>query len=328
MMKPAVRHVIVHFANHFGLDRLSDLAEDISWLTTGIIEACSLLLQSEAATVMESLYGLIRVSTSNAQLPLHQCQRVLSIAYFLLVPKLIKLLQSLRPSSSSSSFINSTDSSSREQPATLVEKTKRFLVQFLYQFIFLWRHTLAVCGDVLHITEQIVTYCCRLGYLSGWTSYHHPIFALLRMKLVKKKHLSTMREPSPAAPPTSPDTTTSSNGAWALKAIAAILLISRMTAWYTQQDLSEHNINRKIEGDRPIPPPPKQAKVIRGGIIPPSDKTLCPICSGPRVDPCATTSGMVYCYLCILEVLREKGQCPVTGIPCKEEDLLRIFDSA
>ncbi len=40
----------------------------------------------------------------------------------------------------------------------------------------------------------------------------------------------------------------------------------------------------------------------------------------------------VFCYKCIVQHLRRRGEgeiqgrCPVTGVPAREQDLVRIFD--
>lgn len=55
---------------------------------------------------------------------------------------------------------------------------------------------------------------------------------------------------------------------------------------------------------------------------------LCPICMRKRrVEVVLQTSGYVFCYKCILEVINKTGKCPVTGLPSASKDLIRVYDS-
>ena len=76
-----------------------------------------------------------------------------------------------------------------------------------------------------------------------------------------------------------------------------------------------------------IPPFPNAIEVGRGCLIPPNDPTLCPICRRIRRHPCVAPSGYVYCYSCIFHMIREESPiCPVTGMPCHEKDLRRLYE--
>mmetsp|Transcript_24592 Transcript_24592/g.52238 ORF Transcript_24592/g.52238 Transcript_24592/m.52238 type:complete len:655 (+) Transcript_24592:180-2144(+) len=57
------------------------------------------------------------------------------------------------------------------------------------------------------------------------------------------------------------------------------------------------------------------------------DKWSCPICHEPRINPTASTSGYVFCYKCLITHLRNEGEyCPVTGMPCEESRVVRLFE--
>jgi len=76
------------------------------------------------------------------------------------------------------------------------------------------------------------------------------------------------------------------------------------------------------------PPPPRPAKVGRGCVVPPNDGTLCALCQQKRTHPCASSSGYVFCYLCLLPYVREHGCCPITGLKCRELDIIRLFENS
>lgn len=54
---------------------------------------------------------------------------------------------------------------------------------------------------------------------------------------------------------------------------------------------------------------------------------LCPICSHSLQNPTAASSGLVFCYRCILEHVQESPSCPVTKQPCTEGQLRRLYES-
>lgn len=57
-----------------------------------------------------------------------------------------------------------------------------------------------------------------------------------------------------------------------------------------------------------------------------ADSQLCPLCRGARRNPAvALTSGIVYCYKCLLEHVREHGECPVSRRPLQARQIVRVF---
>jgi peroxin-12 len=78
----------------------------------------------------------------------------------------------------------------------------------------------------------------------------------------------------------------------------------------------------------PIPPPPlPPPKLLDENEQLSIDKWSCPLCHEPRINPTASTSGYVFCYKCLIMHLRRKGEyCPVTGIPCYESKVVRLYE--
>ena len=60
----------------------------------------------------------------------------------------------------------------------------------------------------------------------------------------------------------------------------------------------------------------------------PGDPALCPICRQVRVNDTASTAGIVYCYTCILQVTKQTGLCPVSGVPCPPDKLRRLYHTS
>ncbi|XP_043270881.1 peroxisome assembly protein 12 [Venturia canescens] len=70
----------------------------------------------------------------------------------------------------------------------------------------------------------------------------------------------------------------------------------------------------------PVPPAPtipEDARIYKG---------LCPVCrKSRRIHTALAISGYVFCYQCILPIVRKHGICPVTNLPAKEDDLIRLY---
>jgi len=70
----------------------------------------------------------------------------------------------------------------------------------------------------------------------------------------------------------------------------------------------------------PVPPAPAVPDIAK------SYKGLCPICRKTRrIHTALSVSGYVFCYQCILPIVQQHGMCPVTRIPAKEDDLIRLY---
>ena len=88
-------------------------------------------------------------------------------------------------------------------------------------------------------------------------------------------------------------------------------------------------------------------------VDPLEDKRLCPLCGKERVSPCVSIGGYVFCYLCLLSHLTSRpwqpstagaragvasvsysggagegellSYCPVSGVPCRVSDMIRLY---
>ncbi|CAM9960687.1 unnamed protein product [Ectocarpus sp. 6 AP-2014] len=110
-----------------------------------------------------------------------------------------------------------------------------------------------------------------------------------------------------------------------------VLLITAVVAfkiveWWNRVESQEGSSWRRSQLPPP-PPPPQPPLAAPGGCGVPSDSGACPACGGARVNPalCAA-SGFVFCYGCLSAHVREHGECPVTGLACQEEGIVRLFD--
>ena len=101
----------------------------------------------------------------------------------------------------------------------------------------------------------------------------------------------------------------------------------RRRRWIAEAD--NYNTNIQHRKNHPIPPPPlPPTKLETIDYRDCADKWSCPLCHEPRINPTASTSGYVFCYKCLILKLRSDGEhCPLTGMPCKESQVVRLYES-
>eukprot|EP00850_Spirogloea_muscicola_P002073 SM000008S22162 [mRNA] locus=s8:169171:172336:+ [translate_table: standard] len=106
--------------------------------------------------------------------------------------------------------------------------------------------------------------------------------------------------------------------------IAAVFLFKMVEWWY--QSAEQRLATPAVYPPPPPPPPPKEAE---GGLSPPSDRRLCPLCLQSRTNPAmVATSGFVFCYPCIFSYVQQYKRCPVTLIPSSVDNIRRLYHNA
>lgn len=96
--------------------------------------------------------------------------------------------------------------------------------------------------------------------------------------------------------------------------------------WYQNNDLSP------LHRGTVVPPSPTRRLGDRGGDDWPGlggrplPKGICPLCKEAVVNETVlATSGLAFCYSCILKHLLEHNSCPVTGYPSSVDALIQVY---
>lgn len=85
-----------------------------------------------------------------------------------------------------------------------------------------------------------------------------------------------------------------------------------------------------------IPNFPAKLSVGLGCLVPPVSRysktnsssenpVICSICRRQCTDPCVSTGGYLFCYLCLIDHLNQFQKCPVTGLYCSVADIVKII---
>ena len=103
-----------------------------------------------------------------------------------------------------------------------------------------------------------------------------------------------------------------------------VLLLSvfgyRLLEWWHAPD------NAVLPAPKLIPPPPPPPPLLPGIELP--EPGLCGVCRMPPRQPTAASSGYVLCAACAKAAVRRDGRCPLTGMPMRLEDLIRIYETS
>lgn len=105
-------------------------------------------------------------------------------------------------------------------------------------------------------------------------------------------------------------------------ALPAAVFCFRFSEWW-QSDEAE--ALRGSSTKEPItPPPPKPLPPLDPNL--PEDPNVCPVCRKQRTNPAVSPSGYCCCYPCLFKHVRDEGVCPVTGIPCKVDRIVKLYE--
>lgn len=52
---------------------------------------------------------------------------------------------------------------------------------------------------------------------------------------------------------------------------------------------------------------------------------ICPICMTEWKNPTTTPTGYVGCYICLFHDVKKNGDCPITGLKMRTEDLRKVL---
>jgi hypothetical protein len=203
---------------------------------------------------------------------------------------------------------------------------------------------------------KLSVFCSKCSYLLGFTTHIHPVLAVLGITLVKKNEEIGSSQIAETGNSIQKTLVGNKNPLHSFNALSteakSLLVITALisvrvadlllrserpgsTAWSgntifnffrgSNRPDPSGDAENGGQGGNNIPTPPKALKPGRGCLIPPNSKT-CSICRKKQINPCAASSGYVFCYLCLLNFVRDSPVCPVAGIPCTESDILRIYE--
>ena len=202
-----------------------------------------------------------------------------------------------------------------------------------------WKHSTATCRPqfqvlfvkvypYLRMTQNGTVLAYQFLYLLGKSVYFHPLSHLLRIAVRRLTHEDVVNQISVP----SPSRTNRALQKWIPTIRRAALWVLSSTAivgWlhqFRQHIRQQEQLHRTPALNPPPPPPPPFKLDPRHRIRIPESSDVCPLCQQPWIAPTASRSGFVFCHKCLVLYVRDHGMCPLTGIRCTEQDLIRIYE--
>lgn len=191
----------------------------------------------------------------------------------------------------------------------------------------------------MNITANVIISFFRGCFALEQSPYFDPIWAVLDITVTRRDD-DVQR--STQSPQSNSDGRTTSSGVYvvliAVVVLRAVELLlrrggdasdsgSRLLDRYLAADSDSIDMmtqQQRRADDNHIPRAPI-AGVGSGCIVPPADKSLCPICLKKRESPSASTGGYVFCHSCLVTSVRKTPVCPVTGFYCGEQDIIPLL---
>ena len=327
IFKPALRHLYNAFYNpssHLD-DEMAENFFNIFYISTfGFLEMKSLFSPFRSSTLGESFYGFQRqnkaidykTDTETGTAKLFRYQKLLSLIYSLVLPiffeKLKYLLKKWHQKMLEEEDCNGDNAVYHDGNClyTLANSLGNGIQMFKRCTVIFFANHL----EKFEFLYDLYSSYFKFAYLLHFSDYHNPLFAWLQITLVK----SNIRKKGKT-----PEIST-------FIITLAVLTLKTMQWIHSTENSESSNIRDYFKKPAQLPIFPKAPQIAKGGLIPPSDKLsskVCAICKETRKNPVATSSGYVFCYLCIVPIIRDKKHCPISHLPCSEQDLVRIYDS-
>merc|ERR1711915_313862 len=298
---PAFRHIIKVVATnqpqHCGF--LLKLQDELLLLANSALQLHYLKVYNASFT--ENFYGLERVSTNGSRLDLNP-----SYLSLILLPYISRKLETY--------FLKS-----REDQADGVSPTNQLVLKFRELFVTLY--------PSLHFLVDTV----NIGFLLSFTlrkGKHHSLLSWLLglclvyvtpdgQKLKEGRQLKAIKGSQGLRHLAISSMSTAARVLTFSLEVGSFFL-QFLDWWYAHGGGSGPGKDLETNLLIPAPPPPVTDIGLGGGV--------CPLCyKKRRGDTVLQSSGLVFCYTCIVQYLRREAKCPVTRIPATEENLVRIF---
>ncbi|KAK2578931.1 hypothetical protein KPH14_011137 [Odynerus spinipes] len=300
-LEPAFKRIL-SFIISFNPERYGHLLE---WSDEGYLIFNTFLqrhyLSKYSASFSETFYGLKRVALVNGKLDeqLSKKQKYLSLIFLVLIPYLREKLSKL---------------------------SYRYKLQEIDGYISQskWERLLRKCVIKGHVTYctlyESITLCNYILYVSGKTMHATPLLRLLGT-ILTYSDTRTIVPITELLYKAKSNSFTINDGFDILQTTVARSLeigafFLQFLSWWNQENYFSDIMSL------PAPPAPKVPESAR------RYKGLCPLCmKAPHIRTVLIVSGYVFCYQCILPVVRTKKCCPITNYPANEDDLIRLYIS-
>ncbi|XP_018562005.1 peroxisome assembly protein 12 [Anoplophora glabripennis] len=294
-LHPALQKIALFLANNF--------PQKFNWLNKYYEEAFLVLngllqyhyLKYYDASFSENFYGLKRVVADNGKLT--KRHKELSLIFLVALPYFKRKME--------------------EKIAVIrIENAEGYLRQDLEGML---KKLVLFSHSTVEVGWGIILLHNYLKYMSNQTEVQTPILNLIDVKLTYS--LDQQDIPSFWSALFKGNLSISELSFGLVK--NALTTFLEVTAFFLQflQSWNTHKSNFNFTDLPLVPPPPVDNKAK-------NYRNKCPICLKPWLIPTVLpVSGYIFCFRCILRHLSENQCCPVTNLPAKPLDIVRLYVS-
>lgn len=318
-------------------------------------------IRTHDRSIAESIYGLRRVnlpreaqSNLEAARPLSGLQQDASIAIVAILPPLLAALDKLSArmrrrraerlaaaaaaATAAANAVNTASVVSTANAATIATAAPEAARSALL-LPSPW-DLMSRAWPFIHGAYDGAVVLQRLAYLFRFTPYSHPLLMLLEIAVVRNHHQLPKQQTTAGGPPVIDGRAASKMAPILDSATVKVgLLLVVLLAAHVSSAAAEGREEGAEAGDGqldtggasssrgpsngvavPYPAPPP---VCRGGLVPSAG--LCPSCRKDPSHPSVSSGGFVFCYNCLAQHVRDSGRCPVSGVPCRMDQIVRLY---
>ena len=325
LIKPALRHVAQYFANSLQREELLLHFEDAFAGMVAVIEYCSFVRND--ASIVESAYGLARVSISEDGSPKSTTwkQKALSIVMRMILPRIAERIRDWAEQPSQTD--NSSQSNLQREGSA---RWQDLLQSQIIKAVDGVKRAVSAAYPYAQLGCDLSILVFQLLYVCNRSIYHHPVFALLGMQLMRRKHLPAQSNTEvPVGTPTGSTPTSSAGVNWPVATVLASFSPSAQpntctitaTTWRAITCLGAwQRRNRHHHRRRPR----RSDEAVRYHQLTPP----CVHCVAEASQSLCEQQRYVLCYMCLLPYVRQNGTCPISGQRCGEGDLIRLYEDS
>ncbi|KAG0338177.1 ubiquitin-protein ligase peroxin 12 [Podila humilis] len=333
MLEPALRYVIAVYAQRYPryLIRIVNRYEEFYAILMFFVERH--YLREYGASFAENFYGLKRVRAPRVVKP----NRSSSIDDESIAAS--AAAAAATPASIGSKKLNNRD----------IRKSLLFLIGLPYVKCKMDEYYEKISGALaikafkkgypfVNALYQLSILAHYIGYLYNKTPFYSPWLRLIgievkRMTAADYRDIQQKGKSAPRKPANSLLESIQNNVlgllSGSLDFLKVLLPMSifffKFLEWWYQSDYYR---KASTAGDSAEVPPPARIKPHPEGLPLPREANMCPVCLKTLTNPTALCSGYVYCYPCAYKQVEDHGRCPVTLIPCKTDELRKLYNDA
>ncbi|KAK4878832.1 hypothetical protein RN001_011338 [Aquatica leii] len=294
VIHPAFRKIALFLAtaspNRFGW--LTHYYDEVFLVLNGFLQEH--YLRTKDAGFSEYFYGLQRISTKTKSLT--DAERKLSLIFIVLLPYIKRKV----------------DEKVQLYKLEHAENTLKKDVSGICKRLLMFTYTL------YQITHRSLTFVQYLSYMSNSSEYQSLSLRLLKLKLV---YASATVAPAfwSALIRGNLSLNDFRKGFFENSLQSFLELLSFFMQFL--QVWNEEQSNYNFSALPNVPPPPLDRK---SGDY----KGRCPLClQNWKIPTVLPVSGYVFCFPCIVKHLQTQHRCPVTNLPAKPLDVVRLYDA-